>query len=73
MTTIVHRLPEFNDNELTNIADSIPAISKNPTNPMSIKSLVAYLPKNKNPVFLRKHVRWIFFKTDMMNEPFLDC
>jgi hypothetical protein len=60
MATIVHRLPELNENELVNFAESIPAISKIPNNPMSIKFLTAYLPKNKNPVFLRKLVRNFF-------------
>ncbi|KAI6182936.1 hypothetical protein M3Y97_00434000 [Aphelenchoides bicaudatus] len=56
IATIVHRLPEFSTRELDVFASDIPAISKIPTNPMSIQSLAAYLPKNKNPVFLRKLV-----------------
>lgn len=53
---VVHRLPGFTSEELTKAASSISGVSSNPTDPTSIQSLAAYLPKNKNPIFLKKLV-----------------
>jgi len=55
-STIVCQLPDFTKDELSNMSVDIKGVSQRPTDPMSVKSLIAYLPKNLNPVFLRRFV-----------------
>lgn len=53
---VLCRLPGFTEEELAKIALTIPEISSNPISSMSVQSLRAYLPKNMNPIFLKKIV-----------------